>query len=184
MKKIGVFTVILASLTLSIAVSPAIAIGPYGALDDDNPNFLIDAIGAVHNNCGQSLVRIIWTPMPLGRPQSFWSEQRFVAARSGGGRVNNAIAADLQTFTQWNDDMQAYANGEPTVNENKWIFLSPDGSGNQASFGPYGTHGMLWFYFYMSLRTIGLSGPPAAAAASTAAANYPEGRFWQYNLIG
>jgi hypothetical protein len=84
--------------------------------------------------------------------------------------------------------MQAYPLGEPTVNENKWIFLSPDGSDYpQYPFGPsgsYGTHGMLWYYFYVSMRTGGLSGPVAAAGATAAVANYPNGWLWQYNLIG
>lgn len=184
MKKGAVLILVSTLLMISATVVPVMAIGPFGALDNDNSNFRIDAIGAVHNDCGKSEVTIIWTPMPLGEPQSFWSEQRFVNASSGGGRVNNALAADLSTFSQWADDMEAYANDEPTVNENKWIFLSPDGSGYQYDFGPYGTHGMLWFYFYISLRTAGLSGPVAAARATTAIANYPEGRFWQYNLIG
>jgi hypothetical protein len=187
-KKGSIAVLALASLVVVAAVAPVMAIGPHGALHNDNPNFWIDPIGAVHNLCGKSAVDIIWTPMPLGGPQTFWSEQRFVVASSSGGKVNNALIADPSTFSQWAADMAAYPLGNPTVNENKWILLSPDGSDYpQYPMGPsgsYGTHGMLWYYIYVSMRTGGFSGPDAAAGATAAVADFPNGWLWQYNLVG
>jgi hypothetical protein len=187
-KKTAFLTLAMALLIIGAAAAPVMAIGPFGAMQNDNPNFSIDPIGAVHNACGKSGVSIIWTPMPIGGPYTFWSEQRFKIASSGGGQVNNALIADPSTFSQWAADMQAYPLGDPTVNENKWIFLSPDGSDYpQYPFGPsgsYGTHGMLWFYIFVSMITGGVSGPAAAAGATAAVADYPNGWLWQYNLIG
>ena len=187
MKKAAVFIVALALLTLSAAVAPVMAIGPSGAVDNDNPNFSIDVINAIHNWRGGAAGQIIWTPMPVGQPRTFWSEMRLFDAIAGGGKIKNAIAAWPSTFSQWGVDITAYGKGEPTVNENKWIFLSPEGSGNQYTFGPdgsYGTHGMVWYWLYISYRTGGYSGPDAAAQATANVVQYPEGLFWIYNFIG
>ncbi len=185
MKKTAVLTLAMALLIIGAAAAPVMAIGPFGALQNDNPNFRIDPIGAVHNECGKSDVSIIWTPMPIGGPYTFWSEQRFKIASGGGGQVNNALIADPSTFSRWAADMQAYPLGDPTVNENKWILLTPDGDDYpQYNVGTYGQHGMLWYYFYVSMRAGGIPKDEAAAGATAAVANYPNGWLWQYNLIG
>ncbi len=187
MKKTAVLILAFALLTLSVAIVPAVAIGPSGAVDNDNPNFTIDAINAIHNFRGEASGQIIWTPMPVGQPRTFWSEMRLFDATSGEGKIKNAIAAWPSTFGIWSSDITAYGNGQPTVNENKWIFLSPDGSGNQYAFGPsgaYGIHGMVWYWLYISYRTGGFSGPDAAAMATVNVAQYPEGLLWKYNFIG
>jgi len=186
-KKATIVILGLALLALSAAVAPVMAIGPSGAVNNENPNFSIDVIDAVHNWRGGAVGQIIWTPMPVGQPRTFWSEMRLLDATSGGGKAKNAIAATRSTFAQWVADMTAYGSGEPTVNENKWIFLSPEGSGNQDTFGPngaYGTHGMVWYWLFISLYTGGYSGPAAAEGASALVVQFSKGLFWQYNFIG
>ena len=185
MKKATIVILGLTLLVLSAAVAPVMAIGPSGAVNNENPNFSIDVIDAVHNWRGGAVGQILWTPMPVGQPHTFWSEMRLLDATSGGGKTKNAIAATRSTFAQWMADITAYGSGEPTVNENKWIFLSPDGSGNQDTFGPngaYGTHGMVWYWLFISFYTGGYEDP--AALASAVAVQFPKGLFWQYNFIG
>jgi hypothetical protein len=171
-----ILVIAVALLAIALFVTPVMAIGPFGASDNDNPNFWIDPVGAIWNYRGKAVGNIIWSPQPLGQPRTYWSEWRWFDASSGGGKVNNAIAADMSTIGEWVADMAAYANGLPTVNENRWIFLSPEPSN--------GPHGMVWRMMYISYLAGGMSSADAAEAATFAAAQYPKGVFWRYNFIG
>ncbi len=95
MKKATIAISVLVSLIVAALVSPAIAIGPFGAADNENANFWIDPAGAIWNYRGKAVGHIIWSPQPLGQPRTYWSEWRWFDATSGGGKKNNAIAADM-----------------------------------------------------------------------------------------
>ena len=71
-------------------------------------------------------------------------------------------------------DRLAFSSGGETVYENKWIFMSPDGSGFQFTNPTYGTHGAVWWFFYFA------AGP---TLATIIAARYPNGAYWMYTFV-
>lgn len=170
MKKGALFILALALLTLSAAIVPVMAIGPVGALGK-NPKFTVDAFGGLVSWRKDAGGYITWSPESEG---DFWMEWRFLAASSGAGKEKDAIVFTLSTMGQFAADEDAYADGLPTVNENKWIFVDPD---VKMTHRIYGSHGMVWWMYYM------ISGGKLAVA-DLAEARYPEGAFWMYNFIG
>ena len=79
------------------------------------------------------------------------------------------------------EDIVAFLNGEETQLENKWIFMSPDGSGKQIP-SPIGTHGMVFWMYWGLFGGIGAM-PDSAIFAAEHAAEFPDGVFWKYNFI-
>lgn len=165
MKKASVLIFALALLMMFMTVAPAIAIGPWQAWEVGNNHNLFVNLGALHNTRGGSGTPVLWV-----ETSGFWQKWSFFDALSGQGKANNAIAATYPTLMQFLADWNAYMNGEPTVNENNWIYLSPESSGNQ-----YNGHGMIWCLFF------GISG--SNAIASSVASLYPNGVYWKYNFI-
>jgi hypothetical protein len=178
MKKATVPLLALASLMMFAAVAPVMAIGPEQAFDvGNNPNLWIGG-GAIHNDHGEAGGNILWYKASSG----YSGKWLLSDPTSGEGKMNDAIIATISIISQFAADQTAFLSGNPTVNENKWIFLSPDGSGNQFAYssGPfaaYGSHGILWWLMFF--------GPAQrnATQASTIAANYPNGLFWNYNFV-
>jgi hypothetical protein len=169
-KKATVLIFALALLMMSAVVAPAMAIGPWEALEvGNNPNLWV-ALGALHNSRGEAVGVVVWTE--ISGVSLKWS---FFDTVSGQGKANNAIVATLSTLAQFSADLNAYMNGEPTVNENKWIIMSPDGSGNQYFHPTYGWHGTIWWLFYI--------GSGSSSIASYVASLYPNGVYWMYNFI-
>lgn len=165
MKKAPVLILALALSVMFMTVAPAMAIGPWQALEvGNNPNLFVN-LGALHNTRGETGVPVLWV-----ETSGIWQKWSFFDALSGQGKVNNAIGATYPTLMQFLADWNAYVNGGPTVNENRWIYLSPEGSGNQ-----YNGHGMVWCLFF------GISG--SEAIASFVASEYSNGVYWKYNFI-
>ena len=178
MKKTAVVTFVLALSMIVGAIAPVIAIGPEEAFNVGlNPNLWIGG-GAVHNNRGAAGGNVLWYESSKG----YSGKWEMFDTASGQGKMNNAIIATINTLSQFSSDETAYLNGQPTVNENTWIFMSPEGSGNQFQFPSpnplyaLGPHGMIWWFFYLGF---GHSVP----FANTVAAEYPNGSFWQYNFV-
>jgi len=164
-KKAAVLILALALSMMFMTVAPAMAIGPWQALEvGNNPNLWV-SLGALHNSRGEAVGVVLWA-----ESSGVWLKWSFFDALSGQGKANNAIAATLATLAQFSADVTAHINGEPAVNENKWIYLSQEGSGNQ-----YNGHGMVWWLFYL------ISG--SNDIASYGATRYPNGVYWKYNFI-
>ncbi len=168
--------VFVALMAAAIFVPPVMAIGPFGALENENARFSLDPFGGIVNwRVGEPNVGggyITWSSMEEG---AFWMEWRWFDAGSGQGKAKNAIPFVYPaTFIQFGIDEGAYADGLPTVNENKWIFVDAD---VKMTHPKYGSHGMVWWFYYT------LSGGQASVA-DLVEGLYPEGAFWQYNFIG
>jgi hypothetical protein len=164
-KKAAVLVPTLALLMISAAVAPVMAIGPWQAKDvGKNPN-LVTLLGALKNDRGKAVGVVEW----FGA-QDVLMKMSFFDTVSGQGKANNAINATISTVAQFFTDFLAYMNGEPTVNENKWIILSPEGSGNQ-----FGGHGMIWWLFNYTFGN--------SATADLVASLYPNGVYWIYNFV-
>jgi hypothetical protein len=182
-KKILMLTIMLLAVTMM--VTPVMAVGPTKALEvGKNPNLkpTHTGYGAV-NDCGNSGNGLI-TVLESG----VWIKWNWFSASAGQGKFKNAINAGpappeptVPIFVIMEADTQAFLNGEETQLENKWIFMSPDGSGKQIS-APFGTHGLVFWMFW------GIFGgadamPDSAIFAAEEAAKYPDGVFWKYNFI-
>ena len=172
----------LALLMMFAAVGPVLANGPDEAFGvGNNPNLWMSAppMAALHNQRGNAGGNIIWvTVVDKTTGASLYSTKwNFFDPSSGGGKMNNAIIATRDTLLQYSADVTAYMSGNPTVNENKWIFLSPEDSGNQ-----YEGHGMVWNFFFGGMLMGGMDATDAAAAATAIANAYPNGGFWNYNF--
>jgi len=152
-------------LVLSVILPQAMAIGPWHAWEVGNNRNLLVSLGALHNMRGEAGTPVLWI-----ETFGFWQKWSVFDALSGQGKINNAIPATYETLMQFSDDMIAHMSGNPSVNENKWIYLSPEGSGNQ-----YNGHGMVWWLGYL------ISGDPTIA--DYIAAEYSNGVFWKYNFI-
>ena len=181
MKKAVSIVFVLALIVIFPAIAPVMAIGPNQAFDvGNNPNLTFD-LEALENHRGAALGFVLWHESSLGYSGKWW----WFDASEGGGKMNNAIDADIYTLSQYGLDETTWLSGNPTVNENKWIFLSPEGSGNQfqfPDFPPYqayhllGSHGMIWWLFYLGFGN-------SVTLANFVAANYPDGIFWNYNFV-
>ena len=148
-----------------MAVAPTMAIGPWHASEVGNNRNLFVSLGALHNTRGEAGTPVLWI-----ETYGFWQKWSFFDALSGQGKINNAIPATYETLLQFSSDMTAYVSGGPTLNENKWIYLSPEGSGNQ-----HDGHGMVWWLGYL------ISGD--STIADYIAAEYSNGVYWKYNFI-
>ena len=182
MKKILVIVAFL--LIAAFIASPVLAIGPELAFEEgNNPNLWFGG-GAIHNMRGEAGGNILWFDY-YDSAQVYKYSGKWIMAdpTSGQGKMNNAIIGTIVTLSTYSTDQAAYISGNPTVNENKWIFLSPDGSGYQFAFSPpnplsaLGPHGSLWWLMYL--------GPARrdATVASSIVTNYPDGVFWTYNFV-
>jgi hypothetical protein len=190
MKKTTGVVLGLALLMIFAAVGPVLANGPDEAFEvGNNPNLWMSTppMAALHNQRGNAGGNIIWVDIRDKTTGAYlYSEKwNFFDAAAGTGKTNNAIIATIPTLNQFTADNTAYAAGNPTVNDNKWIFLSPEGSGNQytsPTLPALGAHGMTWWFFFGSMRMGGLSSTAASAAATAIAGEYPNGVFWNYNF--
>ena len=179
MKKIAVLVLSMALLIPILSAVPVMAIGPDQAFDVGlNPN-LFSLAGALHNERGAAGGNVLWFESSIG----YMGKWEFFDAASGQGKMNNAIIASGGLFIlQYASDETAYLNGQPTVDENKWIFMSPEGSGNQFQFplpsplNALGSHGMIWWFFYFGFGR-------SVTFANQIAAEYPNGVFYQYTFI-
>jgi hypothetical protein len=180
-KKAIVAVFALALIMVFPAVAPVMAIGPDQSFDvGNNPN-LTNALGALQNHRGAALGYVLWYESSKG----FSGRWLFFDAPEGGGKMKNAIDADIYTLTQGSLDEAALLSGNPTVNENKWIFLSSESSGNQFIFPDtpayhalylLGSHGMIWWLFYFGFGH-------SSTLANNVAAAHPDGVFWNYNYV-
>jgi len=168
--KKAVLVIAVALMAVAMLATPVMAIGPVGALGK-NPKFTVDPFGGLVSWRKDDGGYITWSPMSEG---DFWMEWRFFAASSGAGKEKDAIVFNLSTMGQFVADEDAFADGLPTVNENKWIFVDPD---VKMTHSIYGLHGMVWWMYYL------ISGGNPVVADLTEA-RYPEGAFWMYTFIG
>ncbi len=178
MKKTAVVVFALALSMMAAVVAPVMAIGPEQAFVVGlNPNLRF-AAGAVHIGRGAAGGNVLWYESPNG----YSGKWEYFDATAGRGKINNAIIATISTISQFPADGNLYLAGKPTVNDNKWIYLSPEGSGNHFQFplpsplNALGSHGMIWWLFYLGFGRI-------VSVADNAAAQYPNGVFWQYNFV-
>jgi hypothetical protein len=180
----------LALLMMFAAVGPVLANGPDEAfLVGNNPNLWMSAppMSALHDSRGNAGGNIIWVEAHDRTTGAYLCSEKwnYFDAAAGAGKMNNAIIATMPTLNQFTADMTAYVAGNPTVNENKWIFMSPEGSGYQYTSTTYptlGTHGMIWWFFYGAFRAGNMPSSAASAAALAVAQAYPNGVFWNYNF--
>lgn len=157
---------------LLFLAAPVMAIGPWQAGEvGNNPNLSVSN-GGLRDERGEAGGYIVWVQSTNG----YWLKWLFFDSSSGQGKMNSAIIADIATLAQSSADGLSYANGQNTVNENQWIYLSPDGSGTQYTVPGLGTHGMVWWLFYAGFGH-------SVATANDAASRYPNGAFWQYNFV-
>jgi len=179
-KILGIVVVLMA---VAMLATPVMAIAPLKALEvGNNPNLEPTETGydGVINNRGNAGGSIITV---LG-DSGVWIQWNWFNASSGKGKFKNAIEAgppDVPIFDIMDADTEAFANGEETLLENKWIFMSPDGSGKQIS-SPIGTHGLV-FWMYWGLAGGIAAMPDSAIFAAEHAAEFPDGVFWKYNFI-
>jgi hypothetical protein len=172
-------------MAVAMLATPVMAMGPTKALEvGNNPNLkpTHTGYGAV-NDCGNSGNGII-TVLESG----VWIKWNWFSASAGKGKFKNAINAgpappepSVPIFDIMEADIEAFLNGEETQLENKWIFMSPDGSGKQIS-SPIGTHGLVFWMFWGLAGGIGAM-PDSAIFAAEEAAKSPDGVFWKYNFI-
>ena len=172
-----VLVVFVALMAAAMLATPVLAVGPFGALENENARFSLDPFGGIVNwRAGEPWMPggyTAWSSMEEGE---FWMEWHWFDAGSGQGKAKNAISFVYPTtFIQFGADEQAYADGLPTVNENKWIFVDPNVQKYHTGTGKW--HGMVW-WFYLTL-----SGGQTSVADLTEGI-YPEGAFWQYNFMG
>ena len=182
-KILGIAVALIAVTMMTI---PVMAIGPTKALEvGNNPNLkpTTTGYGAV-NTCGNSGDGVITVLDPRG----IWIKWNWFNASIGKGKFNTAINAgpappepSVPIFDIMEADIEAFLNAEETQLENKWIFMSPEGSGKQIP-SPIGTHGMVFWMFW------GLAGganamPDSAIFAAEETAKHPDGVFWKYNFI-
>lgn len=153
---VSLIVLIMALLMTFAAVAPVLAIGPWEAVEvGNNPN-LLTILGALKNDRGKAVGVVEWF-----EASGVWMKMSFFDTVSGQGKANNAITATISTVMQFYIDFHAYMDGKPTVNENKWIILSPEGSGNQYQFPDtpqthnlylLGSHGMIWWLLARALK--------------------------------
>jgi hypothetical protein len=180
-KFLGFFVGLLAVVMLA---TPVMAKGPIKALEvGKNPNLETTITGYngvinIRGKAGGSLITVL--------EDDIWVQWNWFSASAGKGKMNNAIEAgppDVMIFDIMAADTEAFKNGEETLLENKWIFMSPEGSGKQGPPGSPNPHGMVyWMYFGLAMEG-GASVPEAFAFAEEHAAMFPDGVFWKYNFI-
>jgi len=155
-KSLGVFVAVLAVvMSVTPMVGTVMARGPLKALEvGKNPN--VDGI-----------IPFQFVMLDdVGPNNIFWAniQGRIVSgadALKGGGRMNNAIIADIVIVM----DMQA----NPEMYENKWVFLS--GAGGALHNG----HSMAYWMF------LPLFGPDACGDLEV---EYWDGVFFKVNIVG
>jgi len=180
-KKILIALVIVI-ITTSILTTPVMAIGPSNALDvGNNKNLEPSGQGVMNHRGGEGSGLIIWM---IGQSGMHWVKWEFQdAASQAKGMMNNAIIAE---YSGPQSGLMPYFTslGE---NENKWIYFSGDGETYPGQYtGPFGTHGMLWWFMFgitylktyaavyaqkyaeVYAATVGTPEEKAAAAAATA----------------
>jgi hypothetical protein len=179
-KKILILTITLLALTMM--ATPVMAMGPMKALEvGNNPNLKPPETGyGVINDRGNAGGGVIMVLEPRG----VWIKWNWFSASAGKGKFKNAIEAgppDVPIFVILEADTEAFLNGEETQLENKWIFMSPDGSGKQIP-SPIGTHGLVFWMYWGLFGGIDAM-PDSAILAAEHAAEFPDGVFWKYNFI-
>ncbi len=148
-------------LAVAILVSPVMAFGPGQAAEvGNNKNLkILEEEDAVINYRGAASGLNTWV---VGETEGDWVQMRFRDTRDAKGLMNNALMCHLTDVN-------------PTFllvdNENNWIYLSGDASGQPNQFKGHGT-----FYLFM----VKLFGPTDAGAM---AIEYPEGVFYMYNIV-
>ena len=170
-------------MAVAMLATPVMAIGPMKALEvGKNPNLTMTVTGYngvinTRGNAGGNVITVL-------DPRGVWIKWNWFSASAGKGKFNNAIEAgppDVPIFDILSADTEAFINGEETELENKWIFMSPEGSGKQIP-SPIGTHGLV-FWMYWGLAGGIAAMPDSAIFAAEMAALYPDGIYWKYNFI-
>ncbi len=160
MNKATFLVLIFASLLMSAAVAPVLAVGPTNAAKvGNNPNVFVNPITqrtSLNNpsNDRCALDRITW----LGNQIFLYLNVSNVKG------LNNAIIADIRIVEDMIDNPKYY--------ENKWIYLSGENAGNM-----YNGHGM----FYWWIRSLGFSDEQALASIL---ARNPDGGYLKLNYAG
>jgi hypothetical protein len=169
---------------VAMLAAPVMAVGPTKALDvGKNPNLeptISGYVGVINNrgNAGGSIITVL-------EESGVWVQWNWFSASAGKGKFNNAIEAgppDVPIFDIMAADSEAFSNGEETLLENKWIYMSPEGSGKQGPPGSPFQHGMVYWMYWGLAGGIGAM-PDSAIFAEAKAAEYPDGVFWKYNFI-
>ena len=166
-----------------LLIGPVIAVGPTNptAIEkNENLEIVEGRIGARNYRGEAAGVIASWYTS-----RGFWEKWRFFDARDGSGKSNNALEGNFVTLGQYSSDKDAFEIGEPTVNENKWIYMSPEGSGAQFPT-PSGTlHGMVWWLYFLSYfdETDPSTLPYAISKANEIANKFPEGAYWSYDFV-
>jgi hypothetical protein len=178
-KKIAGIVFVLIASVMATTVVPVMAFGPWQAFEvDNNPN-LDEGIRSLINQRGAAAGNVAWFMMA-----DVYQKWSYFDAVAGLGKANSAVEADISVVATFLADLFAFGAGESTVNENKWFYLSPEGSGNQYTHSAYGgPHGMVyWLTFYASAG-LGMSTANRKIAAAAEAALHPDGVYWRYNFI-
>ena len=172
-KEILLISTLMLALMMLSAITPVLAIGPWGALENgDNPNLVLRGGGGLNNYRGEASGSQVWAVSTSDGRSVEW---KFRDPSDANGLMNNAYIAHLPLTT-----LGQFGGAEDTTYENKWIYLSGDGGTNADQFtSPLGTHGMLWWFFYFAFRGTTNDRTMADAMAST----YPNGALFMYNNI-
>ena len=174
MRKSLIIILVLGLLVLSVAVAPAMALGPDNAADP-NPNVAI--IGANDIRLTLKAGHIDWI-----NTHGVWTYSQWFSAGTGAGKENNAFAIDWDTLRYG-----YYPN--PIAYQNEWIFLSPEGSGPYRVFSiDQKDHGGVWWFLYINVfggpsLTSDTARAAVGARVSTIAAMYPDGVFYRINFV-
>lgn len=175
MKKVAVVVLASVLLIMIAANAPVMAIGPFGALQNENPKFAVDPFGALQMSRGEAGGYITWAFQTEGE-NDYWMIWQWYDANNGKGKAENALSFTLPMLAQFAADEEAYGNGEPVSdNMNVWIFVDPNVKMYHS--GTNIMHGMVWWFYYF------LSGGKVEVA-NRLEAQYPNGAFWKYNFIG
>ncbi len=161
------------SLLVVFSASPVMAIGPNQAGEvGNNPN-LESMLGGMINLRGDASGTNVWA---YSTTSQNWVKWNWRNPEDAKGIMNNAIVVHISILGQI---------AGPTY-ENKWLYLSGDGGTNADQYafaaGPYktyGSHGMLWWFFFFGFG----HNADSAAAADFAAATYLKGALFMNNII-
>jgi hypothetical protein len=169
-KKIRLISILILMTIMLPAITPVLAIGPWGALEKgNNPNLVLRGGGGLNNYRGEASGSQVWAVSTTDGRSVEW---KFREPSDAKGLMNNAYIAHLPLTT-----LGQFGGADDTTYENKWIYLSGDGGTNADQFTSptLGTHGMLWWFFLFAFG----SKTMADAMAST----YPNGALYMYNNI-
>jgi len=185
-----ILVALMAILAAAFLISPAMAIGPFKALDvGKNKNLEARGPAVVNHRGGEGGGIIFWL---LGSSGEHWVRWEFQdAASQAKGLMNNAVimaySGPVLPLPARVAALLAYINSLAEEYENRWIYLSGDGATYP---GQYIGHGMLYWFMYsitFIAQPAGTSPADRDSAATVVAEEHveehPQGSFWKTNEI-